>query len=422
MIYSITNDQPFQVLSTNFSISPSESGYNLQISANGIDYTDFATVGAGVTRQFTGMANGNFYRLSGNTGTVEVNWMRECSPAGGGGGGGYVLPTATASRLGGVKIGSGISVDSGGTISAEGKPTIYLNEMSQSDAAAFYSEILPYSGSPEEIIGKYDIYYYDAREVYEYKTFYKINKIGFYRGIFRFFGESTVFGVSFVGIFDKLLRVKLESNGSITADFDTYCKVLSVTASGSAHTLSFDSKIFETYTSRIVSGNVPISLRLGEEKITTTKCNIADVEDNAYLYAEWEDNSGITYEGKWKFKNGELPVYFREKSAGEGKKTFKFNEMTQAELADMYAELTALPSATTNYNELYDFYNFADWNGGGHYRGWKMQGGYPDSKGRLAFSAVTIKENDISQIYFFQTFISSDGTLQNRFTEYHLGS
>ena len=85
MIYSITNDQPFQVLSTNFSVSPSESGYNLQISANGIDYTDFATVGAGVTRQFTGMANGNFYRLSGNTGTVEVNWMRECSPAGGGG-------------------------------------------------------------------------------------------------------------------------------------------------------------------------------------------------------------------------------------------------------------------------------------------------------------------------------------------------
>lgn len=38
----------------------------------------------------------------------------------GGGGGGYVLPTATASRLGGVKIGSGISVEEDGTISAEG--------------------------------------------------------------------------------------------------------------------------------------------------------------------------------------------------------------------------------------------------------------------------------------------------------------
>lgn len=36
------------------------------------------------------------------------------------GGGGYVLPTATASRLGGIKVGSGLSVDSGGTLSAEG--------------------------------------------------------------------------------------------------------------------------------------------------------------------------------------------------------------------------------------------------------------------------------------------------------------
>ena len=123
MIYSITNDQPFQVLSTNFSISPSESGYNLQISATGIDYTDFATVGAGVTRQFTGMANGNFYRLSGNTGTVEVNWMRECSPAGGGGGGGYVLPTASSSTLGGVKVGNKLSIDADGVLSANAAPS-----------------------------------------------------------------------------------------------------------------------------------------------------------------------------------------------------------------------------------------------------------------------------------------------------------
>ena len=39
---------------------------------------------------------------------------------GGNGGGGYVLPVASQSTLGGVKIGSGISIDSGGTISAEG--------------------------------------------------------------------------------------------------------------------------------------------------------------------------------------------------------------------------------------------------------------------------------------------------------------
>ena len=39
---------------------------------------------------------------------------------GGGGGGSYTLPTATASRLGGVKIGSGVSVADDGTISVSG--------------------------------------------------------------------------------------------------------------------------------------------------------------------------------------------------------------------------------------------------------------------------------------------------------------
>jgi len=38
--------------------------------------------------------------------------------SGGGGGGGYILPTATATRLGGVKIGEGIDVENDGTISA----------------------------------------------------------------------------------------------------------------------------------------------------------------------------------------------------------------------------------------------------------------------------------------------------------------
>lgn len=42
------------------------------------------------------------------------------SDGGGGGGGSYTLPTATADRLGGVKIGNGINVDSDGTISVDG--------------------------------------------------------------------------------------------------------------------------------------------------------------------------------------------------------------------------------------------------------------------------------------------------------------
>lgn len=135
MIYKINGENPFQVLSTNFSVSPSESGYNLQISANGIDYTDFATVGAGVTRQFTGMANGNFYRLSGNTGTVEVNWERECGGGGGGAAGVSSLDGQTGALT--TKTIGGQSILGEGDIPAGGVAQYDLDAMSQAERAEF---------------------------------------------------------------------------------------------------------------------------------------------------------------------------------------------------------------------------------------------------------------------------------------------
>ena len=216
MIYSITNEQPFQVLSTNFSISPSESGYNLQISANGIDYTDFATVGAGVTRQFTGMANGNFYRLSGNTGTVEVNWMRECSPAGGGGGGGYVLPTATASRLGGVKIGSGINVASDGTISANGggKTVVNLDSTTQAERATLYTALKAlYDGGSGNTINDTYVFYKTINSnqgvPFDYYEFDSANTL--ILGAVVTSGNSTAY--------EQVL--KIASDGSVTVSTNT---------------------------------------------------------------------------------------------------------------------------------------------------------------------------------------------------------
>ena len=88
MVYKLNGEQPFQVLSSDFSISPSESGYELYFSADGFNYTSFATVGAGVTRQFTGMNAGNYYKLMGNTGEVSVNWERDCCGGQGGSGAG----------------------------------------------------------------------------------------------------------------------------------------------------------------------------------------------------------------------------------------------------------------------------------------------------------------------------------------------
>lgn len=85
MLYEITGEQPFQVLSDSFTISPSESGYDLYISADGINYSQFITVAANTTKQMVDMNNGNYYRLMGNTSTVTVNWNRDCHGGGGGG-------------------------------------------------------------------------------------------------------------------------------------------------------------------------------------------------------------------------------------------------------------------------------------------------------------------------------------------------
>lgn len=57
-------------------------------------------------------------------------------------GGGYVLPAATASRLGGVKIGSGISVENDGTISASGASA---DSAKRSDIATEFSDATAYT-------------------------------------------------------------------------------------------------------------------------------------------------------------------------------------------------------------------------------------------------------------------------------------
>lgn len=88
MTTKVSREQAFSVLATNFSISPSESGYTLQISADGINFTDLFAVGANVTRMVTGVASGSYYKLRGNTDTdVIINWQSQCNDGQGGGGG-----------------------------------------------------------------------------------------------------------------------------------------------------------------------------------------------------------------------------------------------------------------------------------------------------------------------------------------------
>lgn len=49
----------------------------------------------------------------------EELYLKAIAEGGGGGGGGYVLPTASASTLGGVKVGNNLSIDGSGVLSAQ---------------------------------------------------------------------------------------------------------------------------------------------------------------------------------------------------------------------------------------------------------------------------------------------------------------
>ena len=140
MQFKINGQQPFQILSDSFSISPSLEGYMLQISADGENYSDLFQVSPNTTKMCTGMANGSFYRLSGNNSEVIVNWRTTCKGGEGGGGGQYILPPATEQTLGGIKVGDGLSITNDGTLSTSGSGggsgVVYVNHLSDTEAVA----------------------------------------------------------------------------------------------------------------------------------------------------------------------------------------------------------------------------------------------------------------------------------------------
>lgn len=88
MIEKINGEQPFQILSDAFTIGPSQTGYDLQISANGTDYSTLFSVAANTTRLVNNVSNGAFFRLKNNVGEVDVNWRTTCKSGGSGGGSG----------------------------------------------------------------------------------------------------------------------------------------------------------------------------------------------------------------------------------------------------------------------------------------------------------------------------------------------
>lgn len=75
MKLKITGDTPFQVMAHSCAVSPSEQGYTLQYSADGVNYTAWEeATPANENLIVNGLAWGTYLRLSGNTSEVVVNY------------------------------------------------------------------------------------------------------------------------------------------------------------------------------------------------------------------------------------------------------------------------------------------------------------------------------------------------------------
>lgn len=91
MIITVKNSAPFQILTSAMVIGPSQTGYQLEVAADGRNFSPLFSVGPNVTRQATNLSSGAYYRLNGNVGDVVVNWRTSCVTEGGEGGSGTEL-------------------------------------------------------------------------------------------------------------------------------------------------------------------------------------------------------------------------------------------------------------------------------------------------------------------------------------------
>lgn len=87
MQVKVMNEAGFQILTSAMSIGPSQTGYVLEVSADGKNFSPLFSVAANTTKMATGLAPNAYYRLKGNVGEVIVNWSRSCVIDGEGGSG-----------------------------------------------------------------------------------------------------------------------------------------------------------------------------------------------------------------------------------------------------------------------------------------------------------------------------------------------
>lgn len=258
------------------------------------------------------------------------------------------LPVASSETLGGVKIGDGLSIESGGTLSLT-KKDIYLNELSQEESYALVNEL--------RNLGENYRYYLRTHNIYAifdttFPVYAKIDYINFTNSgtYLQLYSTYTIEEANEKGPRKYLCRAQIQLNsGNVTYFKDWYVETLCVNAKGNDLKLSYDDSFYRIYfDGKTTEQNNPVSLYLENARITTP-ATVARQDDKNYMYAEWIDASGVTYEAKWELVKNSTPIYVREKSSGGGVTSGEVQTMIDSALTD-YATTAVTDSLSTAVN------------------------------------------------------------------------
>lgn len=133
----------------------------------------------------------------------SITTLDDAISSGGGGGGGYTLPPATESTLGGIKVGSGLSVESDGTLSTSGGSgsglsyvEYSLNKQIQGDSATYYDFNAPEGKAPISAVIILDESTASYNNPYLLMSLTKENKFGYtWYARIRVDEEGSVFNI-----------------------------------------------------------------------------------------------------------------------------------------------------------------------------------------------------------------------------------
>lgn len=316
MITKIMGEAPFQVLTNNFSISPSNEGYTLQISADGKNFSNLFQVGANVTRLVTGVAANSYYRLLGNDSEVSINWMKTCVTEGGGSGSGVTpeevqaqidsaltvyTPTANFATINGSAITSGGNL----VIEFEDKTLIDFDKTTQAERADLYTTLKAlYDGGSGATINKT----YDFYKTVSTKQGLKIDYYGFS-------GNTLIFGkvVSPDNPEDQVAYAQvmtIQSDGSVS--------VVSNTIGGVDLSDYYTSAQTESAITMAVSGKADaanVTANTGAAKFPNWNSQgiITGFYGNAF--AKTLTVNGVTH-SIWRTSNQNLPTIYAPANAG----------------------------------------------------------------------------------------------------------